>query len=357
MGVGTVGIMVVEDDADAEPGSARPRCGDALEHVANRPIAHHVLEVLESAGVEQVVVASSADRAGEIRECLSAREASNSAAIQYVEGRGRLDLGGALSLAAPIVGRAPCIAHLASGLLEEPLTRVTARLKLEASDAVVLVHQGSATEGHLSSATRDMLHLAELDPEHAGHGVAGVWMFGAEALGHVRAAGWRDGRDFDLTSVANRITAAGGNFDVMLAGWRQYGGDPLELLELNRIVLDRLETGPYRPRASGNRIEGRVRIHETASVRATVIVGPVVIGPEASISDAYIGPYTSIGPRARIEGAEIERSIVSTGAQITHVGVRIVASVIGRNARVSRDFSLPRALRLRLGEGTEVALS
>ena len=97
-------------------------------------------------------------------------------------------------------------------------------------------------------------------------------------------------------------------------------------------------------------------IHEQAIVRSSVIVGPTVIGPGARIADAYIGPYTSVGPGAQIEGAEIERSIISAGASIMHIGGRIVSSVVGRDARVFRDFSLPRALRLRVGDGTEVAL-
>ncbi len=88
----------------------------------------------------------------------------------------------------------------------------------------------------------------------------------------------------------------------------------------------------------------------------SVVVGPTVIGPNVQIADAYIGPYTAIGADARIEGAEIERSIIAPGASITHVGGRLVASVVGRDARVFRDFSLPRALRLRVGAGTEVAL-
>ena len=87
-----------------------------------------------------------------------------------------------------------------------------------------------------------------------------------------------------------------------------------------------------------------------------MIVGPAVVGPHAQISDAYIGPYTSIGAGARIEGAEIERSIIAAGASIVHVGSRIVASVVGRDARVFRDFSLPRAFRPRVGDGTEIAL-
>jgi glucose-1-phosphate thymidylyltransferase len=125
---------------------------------------------------------------------------------------------------------------------------------------------------------------------------------------------------------------------------------------LNRIVLEGLQVEPRRPDSHGNRVEGRVFIHEHADVRSSVIVGPVTIGPGARIRDAYIGPYTSVGAGARIEGAEVERSIISADASIMHVGRRLVSSVVGRNARIFRDFSLPRALRMRVGEGTEVAL-
>jgi hypothetical protein len=58
----------------------------------------------------------------------------------------------------------------------------------------------------------------------------------------------------------------------------------------------------------------------------------------------------------RIEGAEIEDSIVLPGASIMHIGGRISASVVGRNARIFRDFTLPRALRLQVGDGARVAL-
>jgi hypothetical protein len=39
-----------------------------------------------------------------------------------------------------------------------------------------------------------------------------------------------------------------------------------------------------------------------------------------------------------------------------HVGTRLVSSLVGRGAHVFRDFSLPRAMRLCVGEGDEVAL-
>ena len=67
--------------------------------------------------------------------------------------------------------------------------------------------------------------------------------------------------------------------------------------------------------------------------------------------------YTSIGARAQIEGAEIERSIIADGARIMHVGGRIEASTVGRRASIFRDFTLPRAMRLHVGEGVELALN
>lgn len=353
---------MVEDDA-AVCGVARVSGAPALEHVACRPIADHVLDELESAGVQEVVVACSSERAAEIRDALRARETPHGLGLRFVEYQGPLDLPQAMALAAPVVDGAPCIVHLASGLLGEPLAPLISRLHASSPDVVLIVHQQPAPNEHLSAATREMLHIAELRPERAALGMAGVWLFGPGALGHLGESPWRSGGDVDLTNIAESIAAAGGSFHVRLAdGWHNYRGNALDLLELNQIVLDRLQVDQRRFNGNGNgsgdgnRIEGRVRIHESASVRASVIVGPTVIAAGARIADAYIGPYTSIGAGARIEGAEIERSIIAAGASITHIGGRLVASVVGRDSRIFRDFSLPRALRVRVGDGTEVAL-
>jgi glucose-1-phosphate thymidylyltransferase len=143
----------------------------------------------------------------------------------------------------------------------------------------------------------------------------------------------------------------------VVRGWRRYSGHAADLLELNRSTLDALLAEPVHPDCgSANKISGRIAIDPTAQVSSSVIVGPVIIGPGARVVDAYVGPYTSIGPNARVEGAEIERSIVSADASITHVGGRLADSVVGCGARVFRDFSLPRVLRLQIGERAEVAL-
>jgi glucose-1-phosphate thymidylyltransferase len=347
------GVIVVEEGVSPEgdpPRSVVP----ATEHVANRPIAHHVLDALEAAGVEDVVVASSARSARAVRCCMASREQTGRVRLQFVERAAPLELASALSLVAPIVEDSACIVHSAGGMLAEPLAPLAACLD-DGADAVLMVHQTSAPEQRLSVAVQNVLHLAELDPTRSTLGVAGVWAFGPGTMRS--AAATSDADSVDLSAVAERITSAGGTIQVRLADiWRSYRGEPVDLLELNRIALDRLEIEPRRPASDGNVIEGRVWIHEQASVQSSVIVGPTVIAAGAYVANAYIGPYTSIGAGAHIEGAEIERSIIASGASVTHVGDRLTASVVGRNARVSRDFSLPRALRLSIGPGAEIAL-
>jgi glucose-1-phosphate thymidylyltransferase len=359
------GALVVED----RPGNGRGAwLIPGTEHVANEPIALHVLDALEAAGVGDIVVVSSKRSAPIVRECLTDVRRARRARIRFVDQTTPLDLTAALSLVAPIVRDAPCIVHSAGGLLAESLTSLAECLD-DGPDAVLMAHHAAPPDRRLSRAVQSLLHLAELDEGRSALGLAEVWAFGPGGLRSVvaggraspAAAGKGDhpggAGPLDVSALAERIAFGGGTLHVRLVDvWRAYRGDADELLELNRLVLDRIQSDLPPNDLGDNRIEGRVRIHERASVRSSVIVGPVVIGADARIRDAYVGPYTAIGAGALIQGAEVERSIISSGASINHVSARITASIVGRNARLFRDFSLPRALRLRVGDGAEVGL-
>ena len=342
-----LGVVVVED-AGSDQGRGHRFDGGA--RVANQPIAHQVLAALEDEGVEKVIVVSSCELASEVRTCFESRT-GHPADLSYIDREGPLNLAGALALAAPAVNGSPCIVHLACGLLDQSLTPFIDRLRPERPDVTLIARRWASDA--------DTLDLR------------GVWLFGRGGLGRIAGSDWAQSSGLDASLIAERVTAGSGKFCVHLVdSWQSYRGDPGELLELNRIALDRLDLNRQavsvrhrhsgrsiaQPAARDNRIEGRVVIHEDACVTGSVIVGPTVIGAGAMINEAYIGPYTSIGEGVRIEGAEVERSIICPGASIMHVGGRLVASVVGRDARIFRDFSLPRALRLRVGDGTEVAL-
>lgn len=323
----------------------------ALEHVANRPIVHHVLDAMRGAGVDELVVAGSADVLIDVRACLNSygQDATNLKYAICDEGPG-----GSLSLStvAPLVAAAPCIVHAGDGLLDEPLAPYVEALHQRPLDLILLCQR--PTFG--GAPRRPLEHEGALPTVPGLLGDAGIGVFGPGAFRQACEAGAGKGV-LGLSELAQHLSDDGGHVHVCLAdGWRRYRGNPNDLLEVNRLALDLLAPKAPPPTGSQNRIEGRVQIDRTAKVTTSVIVGPVTVGEGAEVTNAYVGPYTSIGAGARIEGVEIERSIISPGAKVMHVGARLVSSLVGRGAHVFRDFSLPRAMRLHLAEGDEVAL-
>lgn len=321
-----------------------------LEHVANRPIVHHVLDALRAAGVDEVVVTGPADVLIDVRACLASYE-PDSIRLEYAfcgPGSGAEAL---LRAAAPLVGAAPCIVHVGDGLLGEPLAPHVEMLGERSLDLVLLCPRPA-----FGASSSESLDHEPPPPTVAGLlGDAGIGVFGPGAFRQACQASRHD--PCGLDELAQSLSNDGGQVQFSFAsGWRRYRGNPLDLLEVNRLALDLLSPQLRAPAGSRNRIEGRVLIDPTATVTTSVIVGPVVVGAGAHVTDAYVGPYTSIGAGARIEGTEIERSIISPGASVMHVGARLVSSLVGRGAHVFRDFSLPRAMRLRVAEGDEVSL-
>ncbi|MGI8715741.1 MAG: hypothetical protein ACR2NR_21680 [Solirubrobacteraceae bacterium] len=325
----------------------------ALEPVANRPIAHHVLDALLAAEVDQLVLAGPADVLIDVRACLRGYSPQPSQ-VDYAVTAENSGLIGALRAVHPFVGAAPCVVHLADGLLGEPLAPYLA-LTRDALADLLLLRPGAVGELQRDGLPEESSpSRPNTDPSVDAD--AGIGVFGPGALAQACQAKFR-GEAPGSKRLAEHFANQGRYVEIRCAErWRRYRGDPTDLLELNRLALDGLVTLVPRTIGQENRIEGPVNIDPTASVTGSVIVGPVVVGAGAEIASAYIGPYTSIGSQARIEGAEIERSIISPGATVRHVGGRLAGSLVGPNARIFRDFSLPRAIRVRVSAGDEVGL-
>jgi glucose-1-phosphate thymidylyltransferase len=327
----------------------------SLQRVANRPIICHVLDGLLEAGAAEVAIVAPPDATDEIAACV-AGEGPTGLAVRHIVSDQCGGNDDALLAAAEFVGDAACILHRANGLLGQSLLPFVELLGEETSDVLLLVDDRDGDSKRLRLVSQRLNGTPECDSSTATAGFAGVCLLGPGLLGRLpnpeRAA-----QLHDFAALAEQLARDGGHVHMRVARrWHHFAGDPLDLLDMNRTMLDTLGTDTTISAYDGNRFEGPVVIHPTACVTSSVIIGPVMIGADALVADSYIGPHTSIGERVRIEGAELERSIVLADASVLHVGGRLVASVVGRHARVFRDFSMPRALRLQVGDGDEVAL-
>ena len=81
-----------------------------------------------------------------------------------------------------------------------------------------------------------------------------------------------------------------------------------------------------------------------------------IIGQDSRIVNSYVGPFTSIYHHVLIEGSEIEHSIVLEQSQIVDIPYRIEDSLIGRNAMISRSPIKPKALKMTLGDHSNVGI-
>lgn len=348
------GVVVVPADSS----SHRPYDEPAATHrIANRAIVCHVLDALAAAGLDDLAVVSPIELAPEIRSCID-EDGEFTSSVTHLTYAGRNDLLGALAGAEEFVGDDACVVHMADGLIGHELPRFAEVLESDPSDLVLLLYRTAEKRDRMGEMAHRLLGISELNGSKTCLSLVSVCGFGPGALRLACSITAKATDDVDLTAIAAHLAAAGKLLKTsFVRTWRRYSGDPLDLLELNRIVLDQ-QTPDGEPTDGGdNRIEGRVIIHPTAEISSSIILGPTIIGPGARVSNSYIGPYTSIGAGAEIEGAEIERSIIADRARIMHVGGRIEASTVGRSARIFRDFALPRAMRFHVGDGVELALN
>jgi glucose-1-phosphate thymidylyltransferase len=349
------GVLVVPSSAGMAGPWLDATRATSLQRVANRPIVCHALEAMREAGVLEVAIVTPPDLGEEIRACVE-HEGPPGMDVRHLVHDHRGQLAAALLAASDLMSDSPVILQRADGLLGQPLKPFVELLQAESPELVMLVQEGTSNGDRLRPATQHLIGVAELDATTGTRSVAGMCLLSSAAAR--RLAGDESSKvGLDFASVAEEVAVDGAQVLVGITHhWHHFDGEMLDLLEMNRIALTALEPGRVTSESRDNRFEGPVCIHPTASITSSVIVGPVIVGAEAVVMDSYIGPHTSIGERVRVEGAEVERSIILAGASILHVGGRLVASVVGRDARIFRDFAVPRAFRLEVGDGDKVAL-
>jgi glucose-1-phosphate thymidylyltransferase len=313
---------------------AWPTSGDEprdLFPIANRPILVHNLQALRAAGVAQVGIVADRDAAAPIRRAVE-DGARWDLEVRYVDAAPRAAIGDALVAAGSFLEGGPAVVQQGDVLLGEQLHDHITAFGREQLDALAL-------------------RLSRPAPVPVRSPMP--WYVLSQ-----RAISLLGDRAQPGANPMRGVREQGGRVRVQeVDGCMPCEGDLDGLLEANRRMLGGLRTSIAPGSLHDCTIQGDVEIHPTATISRSLVRGPVIIGAGAQVSDAYIGPYTSIGAGVVVEDAEIEHSIVLADAELRFVGTRLESSVIGRRARIVRGFHVPRAIRVAIGDGAEVALA
>ena len=326
----------------------------ALVSVANRPLVEHALDSLDCCGVREVAIVAPGGIAPDVRDAVG-DERSWSFRMRWLEQMpGERFLESLYALDDFLDGE-PFILHLADTLAKHGLETLLGCEPTADDEALLVIPEAPPADGARVirlRAHRDGSASTSRQPQApAGVAVIGPAVSAAGGALDLFPQG-------GLEVVADRVLALGGRVQTHpAAGWWRFRGGGDALLEGNRFALEGLTPDYDEATLSDADIQGALVAHPTARIESSVVRGPVVIGPGARLRDAYVGPYTSIGRDVLIEGAEVEHSIVMPEASIRHLGGRLEASIVGAGSQVFRDFRLPTALRLNVGEGAEVSIS
>jgi len=324
-------VVLATPAAEDPPWSSVGTGPKPLVPVATKPILFHTLDALSAAGVVEAALLTEPQTADIFRAAVGGGDRWGMT-ISYAECEADTDVRRALRIASDFIDGEPVLVQRADVILRERLREHIVGFAREDLDALALMLLRA--------------HTAEPSPRLAG----GYLLSPAAVSIMLDAPASRD--------PLARLRRHGSHVRVLdVAGCLACHGGESSLLEANRHALASIHTELDTATLYGSEIQGPVVIHPSATLHNTLVRGPAIIGPRSRLVDSYVGPYTSIGADVRIEGTEIEHSIVMDAAQLLFVGSRLETSIIGRGARIVRHFGLPTAVRVSIGDGAQVALS
>ena len=331
-----------------------------LVPVANKPVLFRVIEAIRDAGIDDIGIVVG-DTAGEIKEAVGAGRRWG-IRITYIQQEAPLGLAHAVKVSKEYLGDDKFVMFLGDNVIEGGISGLIR--EFETSDyncQIVLtpVEQPSRYGvAELDPDTRRIIRLVEKPRNPPSNLIlVGIYMFDHHVWEAVEAIkpSWRG--ELEITDAIQYLVDKG--YDVhpfIHRGWWIDTGEPGEMLEANDLVLDEVEHQIEGYVDRDSQVNGKVTIEKGAEVINSRVRGPVIIGEDTRIVNSYVGPFTSIYHHVLIENSEIEHSIVLENSQIVDIPYRIEDSLIGRHAVITRSPIKPKALKMTLGDHSNIGI-
>jgi glucose-1-phosphate thymidylyltransferase len=330
-----------------------------LVPVANKPVLFYGIEAMAEAGIRDVGIIIAPETGDEIRD--AAGDGSQfGVRITYIVQDDPLGLAHAVLTAESFLGSSPFVMYLGDNLLQGGMEELVAAFRENEPEALILLtpvpdpqNYGVAELGGDGAVVR----LVEKPPDPATDlALVGVYMFTPlihEAARSIEPSGRGE---LEITDAIQWLLDGGRRVEPhVVRGWWKDTGRLDDMLEANRLILDTVVR-----RIDGElvdaQVDGRVVVEAGATLERATVRGPAIIGAGAVVRDAYVGPYTAVGPRCVIEGAEVEHSILLEGSSVRHLDGRMESSLLGRDVAISRGDRQPRAYRFMVGDKSEIGM-
>lgn len=331
--------------------------------LANKPMIWHAIEKIAEAGIKDIVINVNP---GDTEIQQSVGDGSRwGVSIRCVEqAGGPKGLSHIIKNAKPYLGNEPFLFYLGDNIILGSIKEFVAAFEQQKLDCMLALSRVKDPQRFGVPEMKDgrIVRVIEKPTNPpSDFAVTGIYVYSPKIFDAVEAIQPSPRGEYEISDAHTWLIDHGASVGYQeITGWWKDTGKPEDLLEGNALLLSEIKLEDATNEGTCDEtatIQGRVKIGKGAIIGPnTLIRGPVVIGKNAKIENAFIGPHTSIGDKVTVEHAEIEHSIIMEGATIK-TSARIVDAIVGRNAIVtSCDTTKPRGHRLIIGDNAVVEL-
>jgi glucose-1-phosphate thymidylyltransferase len=329
-----------------------------LVPVANRPVLFRAVDAIVEAGITDIGIVVG-DTAAEIMEAVG--DGSKwGASITYIEQEAPLGLAHAVLISEEFLADDRFVMFLGDNVLEGGITNLVRQFaESDWNSQIVLTKVADPQHfGVAELRNGQVVRLIE-KPEDPPSDLAlvGIYMFDQTILEAAKSIEPSYRGELEITDAIQFLVDH--DFKVypyIHEGWWIDTGKPGDMLDCNRLLLETMEPKNLGTVDEESSLSGRITIEKGAQIINSTLRGPMIIGENSRVVDAYIGPYTAIYHDVLIENTEIEHCIVLENSRITNIGARIEDSVIGRNVEICRSPLRPKAYRMTIGDNSQIGI-
>ncbi|MFQ5401642.1 MAG: glucose-1-phosphate thymidylyltransferase [Anaerolineae bacterium] len=327
--------------------------------VANTPVLFRVIESIRDAGISEIGIVVG-NTAAKIKEAVG-RGGRWGVNITYIPQDRPLGLAHAVKISQDFLDNDRFVMFLGDNVIEGGISPLISEFAdSDWNSQIVLTRIEDPRQYGVAELGEDgrIIRLIE-KPKNPPSDLAlvGIYMFDRSIFKAVNAItpSWRG--ELEITDAIQWLIENGHSVHPYIhRGWWIDTGKREDMLEANDLVLEELEHKIEGYVDRDSKVGRRVTVQRGAEIINSVVRGPAIIGENARIINSYVGPYTSIDHDVLIENSEIEHSVILEDSCIRDIDARIQDSLIGRNVSITRSPIKPKALKLTLGDNSQVGI-
>ncbi len=328
--------------------------------VANKPVLFRVIEAIRDAGITEIGIVIG-DTGPEIKEAV--QDGSQfGVRVTYIQQEAPLGLAHAVKISRDFLGDERFVMFLGDNVIQGGISPLIAEFAHhhEWNSQIVLTEvefpeQYGVARLNGEGRVVELIEKPKNPPSNLA--LVGIYMFDHHIFEATEAIkpSWRG--ELEITDAIQWLVEHGYVvYPHIHRGWWIDTGRPGDMLNANSLVLEELTPEIRGSVDSASEVDSRVTVEEGAEIINSVVRGPTIIGRHTRIVNSYVGPFSSIYHHVVIENSEIERSIVLEHSIIRDIPTRIQDSLIGRHAEVTVNTLRPKALKLYLGDYSQLGL-